>query len=600
MTPRPVLLPALCSAALFLVYGALLRLLRQVKYKAAPAQRALTAGDWGSAALGGILVGGLGSLHPLGAVPAALLGTLSLWLLWLDAALYRLFSFELGLGGVGGVVLSNLYQEVAKMDTARRFFRSHRAFALAPAAILGAHLVLLLPAGSGAQLTLSGALAAYLVWAHAPTPEPTSAVRPARLRRALLHDFLRPRRPRVPARFQPRPEHAFLLAQQPALPSPSAHHGVLAGRSVVLLTFESLSAAHLADPPPDKTQGRAQAQVQNRAWTPFLDSLRAAAVASAHHCCLAPLTNCAHLALYSSQAAAPPGPWHLQPLHRAGYRSLYLTAATVEHYGLAGILRRAGFQHVLDARVLAPHPGDGGCISDRALLVDGLRRLRQLLGAPGGPFFLHVHAANTHIPYRVADRSRFCYHDLQSDRGRFLSGIEESDWLFGELFAALRSLCAEQAAGEPLLVVSSDHGQSFGEGGYFSHGSAVRHEQLSVPLLLSHPRLAAPAPRFSTHFDVLPTILDLLGLAAEQPGFGTSIFNTERQIGHLLWDGQPTRPTSTCLGLQLAQRKIALDLARGTCIESDWHDGDARLLSDGEHDYFEALLGALARHRGVQ
>ena len=572
-----------------LVHGCLVRFLRQVKYEAAPRSRPTTWGDWALAACSGFAVSALVQWQAIGAVLGIALATLLFCLLWLDAALYRIFSFELGVGGVGGAVLSNLYREVMQLGSARHFFSTHRRFVVLPAVALIAHLELLLPQASLPQLALGIALAGYLfstLVAPSEVAEPADRSMP---RRALIHDFLRLRRPRIPANFRPRPEHAALLAQAPALPQPTAQHGVLHGASVVLLTFESLGAAHLVG---DETDSQA------RARTPFVDSLHAAAVRSTHHFCLAPLTNCAHVALYASQPVFPPGASGLSALQQAGYQTLYLTTALTGHYGLADLLRRAGFQHIIDGRLVAPHAEDGGQVSDRALLADGLRRLRALVQADG-PFFLHVHAANTHVPYRVADPAQFAHHDARTDRGRFLNSVEESDSIFGELWAALQELGGKSAAA-PLLVVSSDHGQSFGEKGYFSHGSAVTHEQLSLPLLLQHAQLAARRVDFSTHFDVLPTILDLVGVRAPAAGLGRSIFDDTRTAGHLLWDGQPSRRTSSCLGLLLGKRKYALDLIRGTCVESDWDDRNPRTLSDEEGRYFEALIGTLAEQQGVQ
>lgn len=587
------------AGALGLSYGLFFRWLRLVKYAQAPRAQPTTWGDWGGAALGGLLVSGLAALHPLGAALAVALVTLLGFVLWLDAALYRIFTFELGAGGVGGAVLSNLYREVMQLRRAREFFRAERRFALVPVAVLLAHVGLLFPARPLAQLALALALLGYLapsLLLRLPAATETPNRGESGERRALLHDFVRPRRPLIPPDFRPRPEHAALLTQRPALPPPSTLHGVLRGSSVVLLTFESLGAAHLEGWTADE---------KARARTPFLDSLREAAVTSRHHFCPAPLTNLAHIALYASQPAGPPPPWGLSVLRSAGYKTLYLTTAVAGHYGLSDILKLAGFQHVIDAPQLVPHPEDGGELTDRALLTAGLQRLRALLLADSAPFFLHIHAANTHVPYRVSQKARFAFHDHADDRGRFLNGVEESDSLFGELWAALRALLHERGeAAAPLLLISSDHGQSFGEKGYYSHASAVSAEQINVPLLLHHPRLSPRCADFSTHFDVLPTVLDLVGVPAVTPGFGRSIFTLRGDrsppVGYLLWDGKPSRSTSSCLGLLLGERKYALDLIRGTCIESDFQDQHQRVLDPEERRYFAALLGTLAQLQGIQ
>ena len=59
------LAPGLRAAALGLLYGLLIRWLRQVKYELAPRRRPLTWGDVGGSALGGFILSGLAGVHPL-------------------------------------------------------------------------------------------------------------------------------------------------------------------------------------------------------------------------------------------------------------------------------------------------------------------------------------------------------------------------------------------------------------------------------------------------------------------------------------------------------------------------------------------------------
>ena len=65
--------------------------------------------------------------------------------LWLDAALYRIFTIELGPDGVGSLILSVLFEELSELAMARKFFRAHLAFSLLlPLAIVTLPVLLLL------------------------------------------------------------------------------------------------------------------------------------------------------------------------------------------------------------------------------------------------------------------------------------------------------------------------------------------------------------------------------------------------------------------------------------------------------------------------
>src|SRR6185436_11726912 len=100
------------------------------------------------------------------------------------------------------------------------------------------------------------------------------------------------------------------------------------------------------------------------------------------------------------------------------------------------LLERAGFEHVLDASRFRPEPLDEGRPSDWVLPAQGPDLLRGVI-EDGEPFFLHVHAANAHMPYRVVDRRRFSRHSHDEDLGRFLDSIEETDAILSAFYDAL-------------------------------------------------------------------------------------------------------------------------------------------------------------------
>ncbi len=586
---------ALTFLELALVLALSVRLLRQTKYEYAHRVRRPTLGDYALAAVTALVLTVLrGSFPVLSYLGCGFVLTLLL-ILWIDVALYGCFTFELGLGGIQDVVLSNLLVEVLKMRCARQFFQTHRAFLLLPLILPLGLLILFLSPGSPQRLTLEAALLLYfsLALGGSPNTEALPDIRSSATRNALLYDFLRPRRPVIPAHFRVRPEHLFLFGPLTPSPTQSSVHGLLCGASVVLLTFESLGSSHLAP---------------GAAVTPFLSAIcdDKHSISSAAHFCLAPLTNAAHIALYHSRHrlstafdGSPPSRSHLDQLVRAGYLTLYLTAARADHYGLSDILREAGFAHIIDGTVLSHHTGIER-VTDAALLTAGIAEVTLRIRQHHGPFFLHVHAANAHLPHHVEDSQRFSRHDQEDDRSRFLNSIEETDTLFGQLWNALCELSQQRGMDQqrPLLVIGSDHGQSFGEQGYRSHASAVSTEQTQVPLAFHHPRLSRSVIPWSTHFQVLPSTLDLLGIAAVS-GQSSSLFAAQDSPNCLLWDGQPSRSTSGCLGLLLGDRKYSLDLIRDTCIESDWRDRDGHPIDGEDRVYFEALIGLLAKYHGV-
>jgi arylsulfatase A-like enzyme len=115
-------------------------------------------------------------------------------------------------------------------------------------------------------------------------------------------------------------------------------------------------------------------------------------------------------------------------------------------------------------------------------------------------------------------------------------GAPDLDWMHGlyrgELHASDRELGAILAdrpryRGNPLLlVVTSDHGESFFEHGMYRHGWTLHEEVLRVPLLFAGtlPRVKTmDGGRIARSVDIVPTILDLAGLPPPAQTDGTSL-----------------------------------------------------------------------------
>lgn len=103
---------------------------------------------------------------------------------------------------------------------------------------------------------------------------------------------------------------------------------------------------------------------------------------------------------------------------------------------------------------------------------------------------------------------------------RYAQEVAYFDAELGRLLAALR------ARGRPLVAaVTSDHGESLGEAGYwFQHGHASTPDLGRIPLVLEAPGLA-PGRRSELvhHVDLMPTLLELAGLPLPEAARGIAL-----------------------------------------------------------------------------
>ncbi|MDH3592395.1 MAG: sulfatase-like hydrolase/transferase, partial [Planctomycetota bacterium] len=134
----------------------------------------------------------------------------------------------------------------------------------------------------------------------------------------------------------------------------------------------------------------------------------------------------------------------------------------------------------------------------------------------GSPRFLWVHVFTPHFPYTPPEP--------------FASRFAESPY-HGEVAAADRALdpllsAVAAARPSPLIVFTSDHGESLGEHGEATHGVFAYEATLKVPLVIAWPgRLPAGERTDSArHVDLMPTVLRAFGLSAPEGLAGRDLF----------------------------------------------------------------------------
>jgi hypothetical protein len=142
----------------------------------------------------------------------------------------------------------------------------------------------------------------------------------------------------------------------------------------------------------------------------------------------------------------------------------------------------------------------------------------------GRPFFVLAMTRSNHFPFeRVAGVPR-TGDDSWPARMRDTMGY--TDAAMGRLLA---TVAAQPWARRTLIVVTGDHGFPLGEHGHRHLFQTIRAEATAVPLVWAgdHPELLPLHGRLSdapsSHVDVAPTVLDLLGIDPSGPWQGRSL-----------------------------------------------------------------------------
>ena len=175
-----------------------------------------------------------------------------------------------------------------------------------------------------------------------------------------------------------------------------------------------------------------------------------------------------------------------------------------------------GFQ-VYDDQM--PKPGKGHEFLEDAerRAGDTVDRAIQWLDAQSGkPFFLWVHVYDPHAPYQPPAPFREKYKDRLYD-----GEIAYADHELARLFAAVR----KKSPDKTLIAVLSDHGESLGEHGEYTHGVFLYDSTLKIAFTLAGPGVPSGlrVKQQARTVDFVPTILDLMGGKASASVQGVSL-----------------------------------------------------------------------------
>jgi choline-sulfatase len=266
--------------------------------------------------------------------------------------------------------------------------------------------------------------------------------------------------------------------------------------------------------------------------TPTIDQLAKQGIRFAQAFTPSPITNTSHASILTGL---------LPSSHGVSDFGVPLTA---DHSTLAELLEKRGYQTaafigsvILDSKTLAPGLDRGfefydnfpektetksrwGRLERRGM--DVVQRAETWLdGHRTGPHFVWVHLYDPHDPYEppppYSERYKDHLYDgeiafADSALGRFLKYLKEQHWYEGAL-----------------IIVVGDHGEGLGEHGEDTHGIFLYDSTTHVPLIVKLPNeqeAGKVVEEQARTTDILPTILELLGIPAPASLDGTSLKST--------------------------------------------------------------------------
>jgi arylsulfatase A-like enzyme/tetratricopeptide (TPR) repeat protein len=254
--------------------------------------------------------------------------------------------------------------------------------------------------------------------------------------------------------------------------------------------------------------------------TPNLDRIAQQGAMALHAAAHVPLTRPSHASLFTGlypsehgirdNVSPPLGkgfPVLADVLQQRGFR----TAAFVSSIVLS---KQSGLGRGFDTYSDAFEAGEDDVRFLNTIQKRGDKTVEEAIAwlrQPGERRFLWLHLYDPHDPYEPPEPYASRYADRPYD-----GEVAWSDELVGRLDTAL---AAAGLRDDTALVVTSDHGEGLDEHGEAVHGFFVYETTLRVPLLARGPGIT-PGTRLDAvarTIDLLPTLLDLLGLSVATP-----------------------------------------------------------------------------------
>ena len=158
------------------------------------------------------------------------------------------------------------------------------------------------------------------------------------------------------------------------------------------------------------------------------------------------------------------------------------------------------------------------------------------------PFLLFIHYFDPHLPYIPPYKY---YRHFQEDENGEITQYEKYkrelvaqydgelanlDDHLGKLFTRLKEL---NLYNNSMIILTSDHGEFFGEHDMWTHGYELYQEVLKVPLIIKYPASFPKQGEYSKRVslvDIMPTLLNFLGLPLSRECQGRDLFKGRSRV----------------------------------------------------------------------
>jgi phosphoglycerol transferase MdoB-like AlkP superfamily enzyme len=200
-----------------------------------------------------------------------------------------------------------------------------------------------------------------------------------------------------------------------------------------------------------------------------------------------------------------------------GYSTLFMQTSKRDSFKIQGIATAAGFDDFYgmeDVPLLLDYPDPNGAVFGWD--YDTLQFMKGRIDELQKPFLAYFFTGTTHQPYPELPKQFMKLTNEPTGENGYLNTLGYADWSIGQFVQAARQ---ESWFDNTVFIFTADHTNLFQKG--------VRYQRFHTPMLIYSPRWvkAGESRVIGSQLDLIPTIMDLLGIDSEYAALGESLLH---------------------------------------------------------------------------
>ncbi|MDX1960388.1 MAG: sulfatase-like hydrolase/transferase [Leptospiraceae bacterium] len=172
------------------------------------------------------------------------------------------------------------------------------------------------------------------------------------------------------------------------------------------------------------------------------------------------------------------------------------------------------------------------------------------------PFFTIYQFSNTHSPY-FCKKNPSLEQKIEGYHCAIVSNLEIIDQIL-DIYSSSRDF------GSTYFILVSDHGESFGEHGFWKHNFSLYNEEIRVPFWIFHPKKKILMRNYGSILELIPTIQEII----YEGKVSNSLLRENKHFELKLKSWK----SNDFMGMIQAQKKWITETKSNRTVEMNWDD----------------------------